>query len=215
MGTTGYLDRDDAGRRLAPAVVAALAPLGDAPVVVLGLARGGVPVAAPIADATGGLLDVLVVRKIGTPGHEELAIGAVAAGGAEVLNEPLIRQLGLREQDVDRQRERARRELAEREERLRGGRPFPDLTGRVVVLVDDGLATGATMRSAVEAMRTAGPRALVVAVPVGAPDSCEELATTVDALVCPFRPQGFQAVGQWYRNFDATTDRDVARILTG
>jgi putative phosphoribosyl transferase len=198
---------------LAPAVVDAVGRCDGGAALVLGLARGGVPVAAPIAAAMGGELDVLVVRKIGAPGHEELAIGALASGAAEVLNEPLIRRLGLSACDVARQMEQARRELAEREARLRDGRPFPDLAERVIVLVDDGLATGATMRAAIDAVRAATPAAVVVAVPVGAPDTCDELAALVDELVCPLRPDAFHAVGQWYRNFDATTDADVARLL--
>ena len=215
MGTRGYHDRHDAGRQLAPAVVDALDVLDGGVALVLGLARGGVPVAAPIAAATRGELDALVVRKIGAPGHEELAIGAIASGGAEFLNEPLIRRLGLSAHDVARQTERARRQLTEREARLRGARPFPDLAERVIVLVDDGLATGATMRAAIGAVRTAAPAAVVVAVPVGAPDTCDELAALVDDLVCPLRPGAFFAVGQWYHNFDATTDADVARLLAG
>jgi predicted phosphoribosyltransferase len=213
VGLRGYADRAEAGRELAAPVIDALRPLPGGRPLVLGLARGGVPVAAPVAEAADGDLDVLVVRKIGAPGHEELAIGAIASGAPEVRNDLVIRQLGLGERDIARQTERARDQLRERERRLRGARPFPPLAGRVVVLVDDGLATGATMRAAIAAVRASGPAAVVVAVPVGAPDTCAELGTLADALVCPLQPAGFHAVGQWYRNFDATTDADVARLL--
>ncbi len=215
MDRFGYPDRTAAGRELAPLVAAELAETADPhSVLVLGLARGGVPVAAPIAKALGAELDVLVVRKIGAPGHEELAIGAIASGGAQVLNTDLIAQLGLSPALVERQAARAREELTDRERRLRGGRPFPSMEGRAVVLVDDGLATGATMKAAARAVGTAGPRRIVVAVPVGAPDTCPEVAELVDDLICPLRPAGFHAVGQWYDDFKPTTDRDVADLLT-
>lgn len=215
MGRDGYANRDAAGRALAPLAAAELAEVtAPAAVIVLGLARGGVPVAAPIAASLGAELDTLVVRKIGAPGHEELAIGALASGGAEVVNTALITQLRLSLDAVERQAERARRELTDRERRLRGDRPFPSLRGRIVILVDDGLATGATMKAAAQAVRAADPKRILVAVPVGAPDTCAEVAELVDELICPLRPTGFHAVGQWYDDFRATTDRDVTTILT-
>jgi putative phosphoribosyl transferase len=214
MGRHGYANRDAAGRELAPLVAAELAEAADADsVIVLGLARGGVPVAAPIAAALGAQLDALVVRKIGAPGHEELAIGAMASGGAQVLNRDLIAHLALRPEMVERQIARAHQELTDREQRLRGGRAFPALEGRVVILVDDGLATGATMKAAARAVAAAKPRRVVVAVPVGAPDTCAEVAELVDELICPLRPRSFHAVGEWYDDFHATTDRDVATVL--
>lgn len=211
LTSSRYRDRTEAGRVLAEHVAAsaddALAS------VVLALPRGGVPVAAPVAERLGAPLDVLTVRKVGTPGHEELALGAVASGGLVVLNEDLVRRLGLDEQAVAARVEIARRELAARDRRLRGDRPPPDLAGKRVVLVDDGLATGATMRAAVAAVRSAGPARVVVAVPVGPPETVEELAALADEVICPLRPQDFAAVGQWYRDFSETTDAQVAELL--
>jgi putative phosphoribosyl transferase len=207
---SAYRDRADAGRVLADELGGRV---HDSDPVVLGLPRGGVPVAAPIADRLDGQLDVMTVRKIGAPHHVELAIGAVASGRLVVLNDDVIRQLGVRDHDVDRQTTVALRELAEQERRFRGDRPMPALGGRTVVLVDDGLATGATMRAAVRAVRTAEPARVIVAVPVGPPDTCAELAALADELVCPLQPASFSAVGQWYLDFNATTDEDVLRLL--
>jgi putative phosphoribosyl transferase len=208
-----FADRADAGRQLADAVVERLGPLPGADVVVLGLPRGGVPVAAVVARRLAATLDVLAVRKIGTPGHTELAIGAIASGGLVVRNDALIAQLGLRRRVVDKRLSIARDELEQQERHLRGDRPRPALDGRVVVLVDDGLATGATMRAAVLAVRTTVPRRIVVAVPVGPPDTCSELEAVADDVVCPLRPPLFVAVGQWYDDFSTTTDADVLRLL--
>jgi putative phosphoribosyl transferase len=210
-----YRDRLEAGRILADRVAERLPP-GDSatpPPVVLGLPRGGVPVAAPVAARLGAPLDVLAVRKIGTPHHEELAIGAVASGGLRVLNDELIAHLGLSPPVVEERTDLARRELEQREARLRGDRPPVPLAGRTVVVVDDGLATGATMRAAVAAVRSAGADKVIVAVPVGAPDSCAELETLADVVVCPLRPGDFSAVGQWYDDFSATTDSEVVQLL--
>ena len=207
-----FRDRAEAGRLLAEEVHARIG-VGDPPPLVLGLPRGGVPVAAPVAARIGGDLDVLVVRKIGAPHHHELAIGAVASGGLRVLNEQVIGHLGVRPEEIERRTEVARRELVERERRLRGDRQRPSLAGRTVVVVDDGLATGATMRAAVQAVRTAGPARLVVAVPVGPPDSCADLGALADELVCPLQPATFGAVGEWYADFTATTDDEVLRLL--
>ena len=211
---SGFVDRTDAGEILADAVADALGP--DVPgsdVVVLGLPHGGIPVAAVVARRLGATLDVLAVRKVGTPGHVELAIGAIASGGLVFVNDSLVAQLGLRRRAVEDRLDVARRELDDQERRLRGDRPRPELEGRAVILVDDGVATGATMRAAVLAVRTAKPRRVVVAVPVGPPDTCAELAAVADDLVCPVQPPAFAAVGQWYRDFSTTTDEDVLRIL--
>jgi putative phosphoribosyl transferase len=210
-----YVDREHAGARLADAVASTLGPTTASDVLVLGLPRGGVPVAAPIAARLGATLDILAVRKVGTPGHVELAIGAIASGGLVVRNDALVAQLGLRERAVAHRLAVARKELDAQERRLRGDRPRPVLADRVVVLVDDGLATGATMRAAVLAVRTASPRRIVVAVPVGPPDTCAELATVADDVVCPLQPPDFMAVGQWYVDFSTTTDDDVLRLLAG
>ena len=156
---------------------------------------------------------MLGVRKIGAPQHHELAIGAVASGELVVLNDHVIAMLALGDAAVERRTDVARHELVEQERRLRGDRPRPSLAGRTVILVDDGLATGATMRAAVVAVRTAGPQCLVVAVPVGPPDTCAELEAVADIVVCPRQPSRFVAVGEWYADFSATTDADVLRLL--
>ena len=208
----GYRDRREAGEALAELVDAHLGP-NPGPVTVLGLARGGVPVGAPIAERIGAELDVLTVRKIGTPGHRELAMGAVASGGLMVVNEDLVSRLGLTSRDVESQAEIARRELAERERRFREDAPARALQGRTVIVVDDGLATGATMRAALDAVRAVKPTAVIAAVPVGAPDSCALVARSADALICPLQPNSFSAVGQWYDDFSTTTDEDVLRLL--
>jgi putative phosphoribosyl transferase len=211
---SSFRDRAEAGEVLAEAVAERLGPGVDgAGVVVLGLPRGGVPVAAAVARRLGATLDILAVRKIGTPGHTELAIGAIASGGLVVHNEALVAQLGLKRRAVEKRIELARDELDAQERRLRGDRPRPELAGHIVVLVDDGLATGATMRAAVLAVRTAGAARVVVAVPVGPPDTCGELAMVADDVVCPVQPPMFVAVGQWYDDFSATTDDDVLRLL--
>jgi predicted phosphoribosyltransferase len=209
-----YRDRHQAGSILADHVAAQMpADETGTPPLVLGLPRGGVPVAAPVAARLGAPLDVLIVRKIGTPHHEELAIGAVASGGLRVLNEELISHLGLSESAVEERTRQAQAELEQREARLRGDRPPLPVAGRTVVVVDDGLATGATMRAAVTALRSAAAATVIVAVPVGAPDSCADVEALADLLVCPHRPFEFSAVGQWYDDFSATTDAEVIELL--
>jgi putative phosphoribosyl transferase len=203
-----FRDRREAGRRLA----AELADIGPDP-LVLALPRGGVPVAAEVARALGAPLDVFVVRKLGVPGHEELAMGAIASGGSRVLNDTIIRDLGLGARDIAAAEAREARELARREAIYRGARPFPDLQGRKVIVVDDGLATGATMRAAVTALRQLGPGAIVVAVPVAPPDTLALLRSEADDVVCVLSPEPFGGVGRWYESFPQVSDAEVQALL--
>jgi putative phosphoribosyl transferase len=206
-----FADRVEAGRRLAEA----LSEYADRPeVIVLALPRGGVPVAAEVARALRAPLDVLVVRKLGVPGHEELAMGAIASSGVRVLNDELLAAVGLSERQVEAV---TRRELetVERQERLyRGDRGAPQLEGRTAILVDDGLATGATMRAAVEAVRSRGVGRIVVAVPVAPNQTCAALRADADEVVCPLSPEDFTAVGRWYRDFSPVSDEQVATLLS-
>jgi putative phosphoribosyl transferase len=183
--------------------------------VVLGLPRGGVPVAARVARRLGAPLDVLHVRKLGVPGHEELAMGAIAAGGIRVLNDDVVAMSRVSEDAVARAVEQQQRVLDERARAYRGDRPPPELTGKIVIIVDDGLATGATMRAAVQAVRSQTPARVVVAVPVGAPTRCADLAVTagVDDVVCVATPASFLAVGYWYDDFREITDDEVRAAL--
>jgi len=210
MHGTIYDNRQEAGRRLAQELEH-LADHGD--VVVLGLPRGGVPVAFEVAKAIRAPLDVLVVRKLGAPGREELAMGAIAMGGVRVMNEDIVDWLGVSRDQVENVAERESRELLRRSRAYRGDIPLPELSGKTVVVVDDGLATGATMRAAVSALRTFDPATVIVAVPVGSPDVCDALEREADALVCPNRPVPFEAVGAWYRDFSQTPDREVRTLL--
>lgn len=205
-----FRDRTEAGRLLAERLSGYA---GRDDVLVLGLPRGGVPVASEVARALEAPLDVFVVRKLRTPGYEELALGAVAGGGVRVLNEDVVDALGIEEQDIERI---ARREVAEverREREYRGARPPQDLEAKVVILVDDGLATGASMRAAALAARELGPQRVVVAVPVAADRTCRRLAALVDEVVCLFTPEPFYAVGIWYERFEQTTDAEVRELL--
>jgi predicted phosphoribosyltransferase len=205
-----FEDRADAGRRLAER----LSEYADQPgVIVLALPRGGVPVAAEVARSIRAPLDVLLVRKLGVPGHEELAMGALASGGVRVLNEDVIRSLQIPDEVIDRVALKEQRELERREGAYRAARPHPKLWGRVVILIDDGLATGSTMRAAVSAVRAQGPSQIVVAVPVAAVSTCEEFQELADACVCLETPDPFQAVGLWYDNFSQTTDDEVRELL--
>jgi len=182
-------------------------------VLVLGLPRGGVPVAARVALALGAPLDVFVVRKLGVPGHEELAMGAIASGGVRVVNQQVVDRLGIGEAALGRAAEAEGRELTRREQRYREGRGPPDLAGRVVILVDDGLATGSTMRAAVAAARRLGPTRLVVAVPTAPASTCQRLRAEADEVVCATTPRPFRAVGFSYRSFPQTTDEEVTATL--
>ena len=183
-------------------------------VVVLGLPRGGVPVAYEVAQRLGAPLDVFVVRKLGVPGFEELAAGAIASGGVRVLNEDVVRALPNADQLIESVTEKETVELERREQTYRDGRPAPELRNRVVILVDDGLATGATMRAALAALRQRGVAKIVVAAPVGAPDTCRELEQEADETICAIAPEFFQAVGQYYEDFSQTSDEEVRELLS-
>ena len=186
---------------------------GRSDVLVLGLPRGGVPVAFEIAVALDAPLDVFVVRKLGLPGHEEFGIGAIASGGVRVVDESVLRAYGVDSRTLEEITEREQRELERRERRYRDDRPFPAIQDRVVILVDDGLATGSTMRAAVAALRAEGPREIVVAVPVGAPETCSAMARLADDVVCLMTPEPFYAVGLWYENFEQTDDDEVHDLI--
>jgi putative phosphoribosyl transferase len=205
-----YRDRSQAGRVLTEALSEALPP-GER--LILALPRGGVPVAYEVARALEAPLDVFVVRKLGVPGHEELAFGAIASGGTMVLNEDVVAHLRLRPEAMHAVRELERAELARREEAYRGGRPALDPQGKHAVLVDDGLATGASMRAAARALRLRHPASITVAVPVGPPDTVEEFRREVDLVVCPRTPEPYWGVGQWYEDFSQTNDDEVRALL--
>ena len=205
-----FRDRKEAGEVLASRLKQ-YANRGD--VVVLALPRGGVPVGFELARALDAPLDVFVVRKLGTPGHEELAMGALASGNVRVLNREVLSELAIPPQMIDRVTEREQRELARREQLYRGDRPPLDVRGRTAILTDDGVATGSTMRAGVMALRRLQPQRLVVAVPVASPRACEELGRLADEVVCPETPEPFYAVGAWYDDFTQTTDEEVRELL--
>ncbi len=205
-----FRDRPEAGRVLAGRL-ARYAGRDD--VIVLALPRGGVPVAYEVARALNAPLDVFLVRKLGVPGHEELAMGAIASGGVRALYEPVVRGLGIPDQVIDEVADAEQAELDRRAREYRDDRPEPELKGKVAILVDDGLATGASMRAAVEALRKAGPRRIVVAVPVASSSTCEEFQEIVDEVVCASTPEPFRAVGIWYDDFSQTTDAEVRDLL--
>ena len=209
-GRLPFRDRRDAGRALADKLTAYV---GRSDVLVLALPRGGVPVAFEVARALRAPLDVLIVRKLGVPGHEELAMGAVATGGVRVLNDVVVRGFGIDPDVIDSVATWERREIARRERLYRGERPAPEVRGRTVILVDDGLATGASMLAAVEALREQAPARLVVAVPTAAHETCEILRREVDDVICATTPEPFQAVGFWYEDFTQTTDEEVRDLL--
>ena len=204
-----FADRQEAGQLLA----AALRNEDISSPIVLALPRGGVPVGYEIAVALDTALSVFIVRKLGVPGHSELAMGAIASGGVRVLNDDVVQMLHIPDAAIEQVARDEELELARRE-RLYGGAPEPSaINGRTAILVDDGLATGSTMKAAVLAVRRLGPRRLVVAVPVGAQDTCEALEKLADRVVCLRMPEPFQAVGLWYRNFRQTTDDEVRALL--
>jgi predicted phosphoribosyltransferase len=205
-----YTDREDAGKKLA---VALQNYQGQKDVVVFGLPRGGVPVAFEVARQLKAPLDILVVRKIGVPGQPELAMGAVASGGVVIRNEQVIRAVGVGSDRFDAAVGAARDELTERDAALRGAELSVDLTDRTVIVVDDGMATGSTMRAAVEALRTMQPERIVIAVPVGAPEVVDQMGAIADDVVCLLTPRNLVAVGSWYRHFGQTTEMEVRRLL--
>ena len=207
---TVFQDRRDAGRTLA-AALSAYANRDD--VVVLALPRGGVPVAFEVARALRAPLDVFTVRKLGVPGHEEWGFGAIATGGLRLLDRYVVDKLGLPDNLIEQVTARERRELERREQVYRGDRPAPVLTGKTVIVVDDGLATGSTMRAAVHALRAWTPARIVIAVPTGARQTCDELSSDADSVVCATMPEPFYAVGQQYEDFSTTTDEEVCRLL--
>jgi putative phosphoribosyl transferase len=205
-----FADRREAGAELASRLSALR---GREDVVVLGLPRGGVPVAFEVAVALGAPLDVFVVRKLGVPGHAELAMGAIASGGVRVMNEDVLAWYSLPEAAIEQVAQAERQELERREREYRHGQPLIPLENRVVILVDDGLATGSTMKAAVQAVRALRPARIIVAVPVGATDTCRALAAAADEVVCARTPEPFSAVGLWYRDFSQTTDQEVRELL--
>jgi predicted phosphoribosyltransferase len=205
-----FKDRFEAGRRLA----AALEHYGGRPnLLVLALPRGGVPVGYEVARALPAPLDVMLVRKLGVPGHEELAMGAIASGGVRVISDDVVAALGIPDRAIATIAAQEEHELERRNQLYRGDRPPPDVRGKTVILVDDGLATGSTMRAAVAALKAQGPERLVVAVPVAAPETCEALSREVDEVVCARAPERFFAVGNWYVDFSQISDAEVRGLL--
>lgn len=205
-----FNDRTEAGRLLARRLAAYA---GRPDVLVLALPRGGVPVAAEVARALGVPLDIFLVRKLGLPGQEELAMGAIASGGIVVLNDDVVQMLGVPDEVIDAAIAEQQRELERRERAYRDDLPPVEVRGRIVILVDDGLATGSTMRAAIAALRRRGPTKIVVAVPVGAVETCAELRSFADEVICLQTPVPFHAVGLWYQDFTQTSDDEVRELL--
>jgi putative phosphoribosyl transferase len=205
-----FANRQEAGRRLAEALEKYA---GRDDVVVLALPRGGVPVAFEVARHLRVSLDVFIVRKLGVPGFEELALGAIASGGMRVLNEEVVRALPDAPELIEAVTARELAEVERRERAYRDGRPAPELRGRVIILIDDGIATGATMKAAIAALRQRGAAKIVVAVPVGAAETCRELQEEVDEAICLMAPEWFRAVGQFYEEFGQVSDEEVRELL--
>jgi len=205
-----FKDRRDAGKQLAQEL---LAYAGRSDVIVLALPRGGVPVAYEVARALNAPLDIFIVRKLGLPGHEELAIGAIASGGIRVLNHDIVQGLKIPQTMIDTVTRQELHELERRERAYRGDRPPPDIRGRTVILIDDGLATGASMRAAIAALRAQNPARIVVAVPTAAPETCAAFESEVDEVICAMTPEPFYGVGRWYEDFSQTTDEEVRTLL--
>ena len=205
-----FKDRRDAGRKLAEELSTYA---GRSDVIVLALPRGGVPVGYEVALALSAPLDIFIVRKLGLPGHEELAIGAIASGGVRVLNDDIIQALNIPPRVIDTVAQRELGELERRERAYRGDRPAPEVRDRVAMLIDDGLATGASMRAAVAGLRALHPAQIVVAVPTAAPETCAALEPEVDRIVCAMTPEPFYGVGRWYEDFSQTTDDEVRMFL--
>ncbi|MCG7600257.1 phosphoribosyltransferase [Halomonas sp. McH1-25] len=211
MSEVPFANRHTAGQALADRLKARA---GQDNILVLALPRGGVPVAAVVAHALGAPLDVMVVRKLGMPGHEEFAMGAIASGGVTVLDDSLLQRLRLEEDSLQAVIDKENRELARRELAYRGERPYPDLHGKEVVLVDDGIATGSSMRAAIQAVRQLGAEHCTLAVPVAPSETLEDLSSDVDDIVCVATPEPFRAVGQWYVEFGQTSDDEVSACLS-
>jgi putative phosphoribosyl transferase len=207
-----FRDRIEAGRLLGRELAARFVHVDDA--IVLALPRGGVPVGYEVAKALGAPLDVFIVRKLGVPGHEELAMGAIASSGVRVLNRDVLDYARVTQQQLDAVAAREERELARREAEYRGNRAPLDVRDRTVIIVDDGLATGSTMRAAVQSLRAMEPERVIVAVPVGAAQTCEDFREIADEIVCLRTPEPFEAVGLWYDDFTQTTDAEVHALLS-
>jgi predicted phosphoribosyltransferase len=205
-----YADRYEAGVILAD-ILKEYANKPDT--IILALPRGGVPIAYEIAKELNLPLDVFIVRKLGVPGYEELAMGAIASGGTIDFNKNVLSSLNIEQSAMKHVIESEQKELTRREHVYRGERPFPDLKNKTIILVDDGIATGSTMRAAISALRKQNPTSIVVAIPVAAWSSCQELKTVADKIVCPLRPIQFNAVGMWYDLFDQTSDAEVIELL--
>ncbi len=205
-----FNDRVDAGRKLAKDL---LKYANRSDVLILALPRGGVPVAFEVAKELNVKMDVFIVRKLGVPGNEELAMGAIASDNIRVLNEDVVMSFQIPERVIDMVAENERKELERRERAYRGDRPKPEIEGSTVILIDDGLATGATMRAAAAALKTKNPAKIVIAVPTAAPDICEIFRKEVDEIICLATPEPFYGVGAWYEDFSQTTDKEVCELL--